>query len=173
MRDCALPYMPSQTSTRATDGHSRSIASASSLDRLGRRATSRKLLPDPTRLSAPHFWTMIVSGPSWLIESRSELSNPRRSDVMPTIDVMPMTTPRTVSAERILFVRSVSTDIVTISRSSPARSAGIYYLSVLTRSRRHLFPRLRGGAFVVARHVVRRPSLHGAGTRIRVEPPVV
>src|SRR5262245_27778768 len=38
---------------------------------------------------------------------------------MPTIDVMPMTTPRTVSAERILLVRSVSQDIVTISRSRP------------------------------------------------------
>ena len=51
---------------------------------------------------------------------------------MPTIDVMPMTTPSTVSAERILFVRSVSSDIVTISRSSPARSAAIYQLSVLS-----------------------------------------
>ena len=38
---------------------------------------------------------------------------------MPTIDVMPMTTPSTVSAERILFVRSVSNDIATISREQP------------------------------------------------------
>ncbi len=63
------------------------------------------------KLSAPHFWTMMVSGPSWLIDSRSELSKPRISDVIPTIDVMPMTTPSTVSAERILLVRSVSNAI--------------------------------------------------------------
>ncbi len=30
--------------------------------------------------------------------ARSELSKPRMSDVMPTIDVMPMTTPSMVSA---------------------------------------------------------------------------
>ena len=36
--------------------------------------------------------------------SRSDVSKPRMSDVMPTIDVMPMTTPSTVRAERILFV---------------------------------------------------------------------
>jgi hypothetical protein len=70
-------------------------------------------------LSAPNFWTIIVFGPSWLIESRSELSKPRISEVIPTIDVMPMTTPSTVSAERILLVRSVSNDIVTISPSRP------------------------------------------------------
>src|SRR5215210_2735598 len=40
---------------------------------------------------------------------------------MPTIEVMPMTTPRTVSAERILFVRRVSIDMPTISLSRPAR----------------------------------------------------
>ena len=43
--------------------------------------------------------------------SRSDSSKPRMSDVMPTIEVMPMTTPRIVSAERILFVRSVSSAI--------------------------------------------------------------
>ena len=47
---------------------------------------------------------MIVFGPIWLIASRSDLSNPRMSDVMPTIEVMPITTPSTVSAERILLV---------------------------------------------------------------------
>jgi len=77
-----------------------------------------ELFPD-ARLRAPHFCTMIVFGPSCLIESRSELSKPRIRDVMPTIDVMPMTTPSTVSAERILLVRRVSHDIVTISRSRP------------------------------------------------------
>ena len=59
---------------------------------------------------------MIVFGPSWLIESRSDWSKPRMSEVMPTIEVMPMTTPSTVSAERILLVRSVSIDMTTISR---------------------------------------------------------
>ena len=72
MRDCRLPCAPSHTSTSATDGHSRSIARASSIVRFGRRATSRKLLPPPRRLSAPIFCTMSVFGPSWLIESRSD-----------------------------------------------------------------------------------------------------
>jgi hypothetical protein len=49
------------------------------------------------------------------------------SDVMPTIDVMPMTTPSTVSAERILFVRNVSIDIMTISPSNPERNANIWF----------------------------------------------
>ena len=130
--------MPSQTSTSATDGHSRSIARASSIVRLGRRATSRKLRP-AAKLRAPHFCTMIVFGPSWLIESRSELSKPRMSDVMPTIEVMPITTPSTVSAERILLVRSVSNAMPTISRSSPARSPAIAY------SRRKRFDRIELG----------------------------
>ena len=39
--------------------------------------------------------------------------------VMPTIDVMPMTTPRTVSPERILFVRTVSNAIEMTSLKSP------------------------------------------------------
>src|SRR3954471_22989806 len=124
MRDWVFPIAPSHTSMSATEGQSRSIASASSRDRLGRRATSRKLFP-AAKLSAPHFWTMIVLGPSWLIESRSELSNPRSSDVIPTIDVMPMTTPSTVSADRILLVRSVSKAIPTISESRPVRMAAM------------------------------------------------
>ena len=70
---------------------------------------------------------MIVSGPSWLIESRSELSKPRMSDVMPTMEVMPITTPSTVSAERILLVRSVSNAMPTISRSRPVRIPAIAY----------------------------------------------
>ena len=39
--------------------------------------------------------------------------------VMPTIDVMPMTTPRTVNPERILLVRTVSNAIETTSLKSP------------------------------------------------------
>ena len=50
----------------------------------------------------------IVFGPSARMLSRSDSSKPRMSDVMPTIDVMPMTTPRMVSAERSLLLRSVS-----------------------------------------------------------------
>ena len=53
----------------------------------------------------------MVFGPSSRIESRSDSSKPRMSEVIPTIDVMPMTTPSTVSADRILFVRSVSIDM--------------------------------------------------------------
>src|SRR5688500_5644973 len=51
--------------------------------------------------------------------ARSELSKPRMSDVMPTIDVMPMTTPSTVSPERSLFVRSVSSAMRRTSPNSP------------------------------------------------------
>src|SRR4029450_8310186 len=43
------------------------------------------------------------------------------SDVIATIDVMPMTTPRTVRPERILFVRTVSNAMTTTSFSSPTR----------------------------------------------------
>src|SRR4029453_7311530 len=125
MRERALPIIPSQTSISATDGHSRAMARASSIVRFGRRATSRKLLP--LRIVSPlNFWTMIVFGPSARIESRNDSSKPRMSDVMPTIDMMPMTTPRTVNAERILLVRSVSTDIVTISPRRPERRLAIF-----------------------------------------------
>src|SRR5688572_11439996 len=65
--------------------------------------------------------TKIVSDPMVLIESRSDSSNPRMSDVMPTIDVMPMTTPRIVSTERILLLRKVSQDIRTISSNNVQR----------------------------------------------------
>src|SRR5947208_3764434 len=121
MRDWLKPVAPSHTSTIATDGHSRSMARASSIVRFGRRATSRKLLPEP-KLRAPHFCTIRVFGPSCLNKSRKDWSKPRMSDVIPTIDVMPMTTPRTVSAERILLARSVSKDMTTISESRPVRT---------------------------------------------------
>src|SRR5687768_11361554 len=61
----------------------------------------------------------MVFGPSSWMLSRSELSKPRMSDVMPTIDVMPMTTPRIVSADRILFVRTVSSAMRRTSPRSP------------------------------------------------------
>src|SRR3954468_24363304 len=43
------------------------------------------------------------------------------SDVIATIDVMPITTPRTVSPERILFERTVSKAMTTTSFNSPTR----------------------------------------------------
>ena len=43
------------------------------------------------------------------------------SDVTPTIDVIPMTMPTTVRADRILFDHSVSHAIVTISLKSAQR----------------------------------------------------
>jgi hypothetical protein len=64
--------------------------------------------------------------PTWLNDSRRVLSNLRMSDVMPVIDVMPMTTRSTVSAQRILFVCSVSIDVV-ISPSNPERIAAIWF----------------------------------------------
>src|SRR4051812_45939521 len=42
---------------------------------------------------------------------------------MPTIEVMPITTPSTVSAERILLPRTVSNAIATTSLISPTRIA--------------------------------------------------
>src|SRR6266571_218715 len=65
----------------------------------------------------------MVLGPIARIISRSDWSKPRIIAVMPTIDVMPMTTPRTVSPERILFVRTVSKAIVTTSQNRAARRA--------------------------------------------------
>ena len=65
----------------------------------------------------------MMRGPTWAMASRTDWSKPRMSAVMPTIDVMPMTTPRTVSPERSLFVRTVSNAIVTTSQSSPRRIA--------------------------------------------------
>ena len=70
------------------------------------------------KLEMPNFCTKIVFGPSELIELRREESNPRISDVMPTIDVTPMTTPSTVSAERILLLRKVSNAMAAVSPSS-------------------------------------------------------
>src|SRR6476661_3077534 len=106
------------------EGDPDATALASSRVMFGRLAMSMNDLPDAA-LRALNFWTKTVFGPRARIESRSDSSKPRISDVMPTIDVMPMTTPSTVSAERILLVRSVSIDIDTISRSSPDRIAAM------------------------------------------------
>src|SRR4051812_2805663 len=65
----------------------------------------------------------MVLGPSERIMSRSDSSKPRSSEVMPTTEVMPITTPSTVSAERSLLVRSVSSAMRNTSRTSPLFTA--------------------------------------------------
>src|SRR5204863_4901959 len=66
----------------------------------------------------------IVLGPmAALMLSCSDRSKPRMSDVMATMDVMPITTPSTVSPERILLTRTVSNAITITSLRSPTRNA--------------------------------------------------
>src|SRR5262245_22748215 len=65
----------------------------------------------------------MILGPASAMRSRSDWSKPRIMAVMPTIDVMPITTPSTVSAERILFDQIVAKAITTTSRKSPSRIA--------------------------------------------------
>src|SRR5438034_1054724 len=84
-----------------------SIARASETVRLGRFSSSRISAP-LLKLTMPKRWTKIVFGPIPRIMSRTDSSNPRMSAVMPTMEVMPMTTPRTVSAECSLLVRTES-----------------------------------------------------------------
>ncbi len=50
--------------------------------------------------------------------SRNESSNPRMIELMPTIAVMPITTPRTVRPERILFARIVPNAMPIVSVKS-------------------------------------------------------
>jgi hypothetical protein len=66
--------------------------------------------------------TNMVVGPICRNMSLNDSSKPRSSAVTLTIEVMPMTTPRMVSAERSLLPRSVSTAMVRISGRRPARS---------------------------------------------------
>ena len=55
----------------------------------------------------PKRWTKIVFGPELRGSSRAATGRSRGCiAVMPTIEVMPMTTPSTVSAERILLPRT-------------------------------------------------------------------
>src|SRR5262249_17425894 len=71
----------------------------------------------------PNRCRKIVLGPIVRIIARSDSSKPRIIAVMPTIDVMPMTTPSTVSAERILLPRTVSNAIATTSLIREERMA--------------------------------------------------
>ena len=88
---------PSSRSTNSSVVACSSSARASDSDRFGRFRSS--LISAPfAKLVTPKRWMKIVFGPIAPIMSRSDWSKPRMIDVMPTIDVMPMTTPRTVSA---------------------------------------------------------------------------
>ena len=121
MRSSRVPMTaPNCSATDSTSGEA-SIALASSTVMLGRLIRSRNDLPCE-RLTKLNFVTNIVVGPICRNRSLNDSSKPRSSAVTLTIEVMPMTTPRMVRAERSLLVRSVSTAIVRISARSPARS---------------------------------------------------
>src|SRR5262245_34018305 len=108
------PPVPSVRSTNSIDGAVRSMASASAAVMFGRMMSSWKLWPEE-KLTTDILETYTVFGPSVRKTSRMDSSKPRIIAVMPTIDVMPMTTPSTVRNERSLFPRRVSHDIATIS----------------------------------------------------------
>ena len=108
--------------TTATEGARSLIAAASSSVRLGRFSNSRKLLP-AEKLARLNFDTMTVFDPSCRTSDSSWSPNPRTSDVMPTIDVTPITTPSIVRNDRSLLVLSVPSAIVTISARRPVRMA--------------------------------------------------
>src|SRR5688572_11711970 len=130
-------------STMPTEGASFSIAWASSSVRFGRRSRSANS-PPPARLMALNLATNSVLGPSSRMLLRSDWSKPRMREVIPTMAVMPMTTPSTVSPDRILLVRSVSS-----ARKMTSRS----------RARRTLFPAER----------FNRVQAGGARRRVRAE----
>ncbi len=100
------------------------MARASSIVRFGRLIRSRNSLPCE-KLTKLNFGMNIVFGPTCRNRSLNDSSKPRMSAVMLTIDVIPMTTPRIVNAERSLFARSVSSAITRISVSRPVRMPGI------------------------------------------------
>src|SRR6187200_2154824 len=145
-------------STMPTEGASFSIALASSTVRFGRRMIAAKSAP-PARLTALALLSMIVLGPSSRIMLRSDSSKPRMSDVIPRIEVIPMTTPRIVSADRILFVRSVSSAITNTSRQRPLFTSQCLDGIERCRSRRGVRPEEEadGGRDADAEH--NRPHL--------------
>src|SRR5712692_7224510 len=99
-----------------------SSARMSEIVRFGRLKSSFTSMP-LVKLTALKRNTKMVFGPTCRIRSRIDSSKPRMSAVIPTIDVMPMTTPRTVSPERILFRRTVSNAITMTSLMRPIRNA--------------------------------------------------
>src|SRR5688572_25001444 len=69
----------------------------------------------------------MMLGPISRTDSRSDSSNPRTIAVMPTMDVMPMTTPSTVSADRSMLLRIVSSAITITSVTRLALIASASY----------------------------------------------
>ena len=102
MRSSRAPIMPPNCSaTESTSGEA-SIAWASSTVMFGRLIRSRNDLPCE-RLTKLNFVTNIVVGPICRNMSLNDSSKPRSRAVTLTIEVMPMTTPRMVRAERSLL----------------------------------------------------------------------
>ena len=148
---------------------SRSSARASSGVKLGRRIRSMKSLPD-IKLIPLNFATKMVSGPRPSSISRNERSNPRTSDVIPTIAVIPITTPTIVNAERILFARSVSTAITPISLNSAARSFTLFLSERFNRAqprRTYRWVQAKDQSYYSSHPNTKsnRPSLHGSWHR--------
>ena len=94
------------------------MALASSSVRSGRRIRSQNSLP-AAKLAMLILLDVDGVGPHLANEVSIWSPKPRMSEVMPTIDVTPMTTPRIVSADRSLLVTSVPTAIERISASRP------------------------------------------------------
>src|SRR5688500_18188781 len=107
-----------------------SMARASDTVRFGRRMISANSTP-LAKLNGPARWIVMMFGPMVLIALRSDSSKPRIIAVMPTIEVMPITTPSTVSPERILFVRTVSN---AMAMTSANRLALIFETSLSPQS---------------------------------------
>src|SRR5262245_60573046 len=101
---------PSSMSTYCSVVACCSSARASDVVRFGRFRSSRISAPFAKSVM-PNRWMKIVFGPIVANRSRMDLSKPMMSDVMPTMAVMPITMPSTVSPERILLVRTVSNAI--------------------------------------------------------------
>ena len=79
------------------------------------------------KLTMPNLWMKITLGPiAVAMLSWRDLSNPRMSAVIATIEVMPITTPSTVRPERSLFVRTVSKAMTMTSRSSPYADSAVF-----------------------------------------------
>ena len=97
----------------------------SEIVRFGRLSSSFTSMP-LVKLTALKRMTKMVLGPICRIRSRIDSSKPRMSAVMPTIDVIPMTTPSTVRPERSLFVRTVSNAMLITSPMRPKRIAIFY-----------------------------------------------
>ena len=110
--------------TDRSEGISSLSTRASSTVRFGRFASTLRSMSE---LANPETRaTMMVFGPSVRMRSRNDSSNPRMIELIPTMAVMPMTTPRTVSAERILFARIVPKAMPIVSAKRATLTIGPY-----------------------------------------------